>query len=274
MIQPSELVKILEAMKIAASAAATAILEVYASTDFYVSHKADASPVTDADLRSHELICQILKPLGVASHIISEEQSDAEHSQFMQQPPDLFWLVDPLDGTKEFVRRNGEFTVNIALIYQSHPIAGVVLQPTEGLIFSGIPGVGAWRQTAMDCPAQSIQVRIGERVPVALISRSHRQIEESIVQRIWPHASFQHLGSSLKFCRLAEGSADIYFRQGPTCEWDTGAGHAVLAAAGGVLLDPATGNALGYCKPQLKNTGFIAVGDAQLAEPLLRKGSI
>jgi 3'(2'), 5'-bisphosphate nucleotidase len=247
--------QILEQLIPIARAAGDAILEIYA-TEFEVRDKADASPVTAADERAEERILAALAALTPDIPIVSEE---AAAKGRVPSVGDRFWLVDPLDGTKEFVSRNGEFTVNIALVEDGEPTLGVVLAPALRRIFCGARGVGAFleedgQRRAIACrrpPAEGLTV---------VSSRSHgdRAALEAFLagRRI---ASSAYAGSSLKFCLIAAGEADLYPRLGRTMEWDTAAGHAVLAAAGGRVtgLDD---EALRYGKPQFANPHFIAMG--------------
>lgn len=237
-----------------ALAAGAAIMEVYGAAD--AAAKADGSPLTAADLRAHDAILAGLARLCPAIPVISEE--DAAH-----RPPagaGRFILVDPLDGTREFVSRNGEFTVNIALLEDGAPVAGVVCAPALGRLWAGAVGQGAWRATA----APPARCAIAARTPpaeglVAVASRSHRDAGTDAFLGGLAVAGLRSVGSSLKFCLLAQGEADVYPRFGPTMEWDTAAGHAVLEAAGGRVATPA-GAPLRYGKPGWRNGPFIGWG--------------
>jgi len=265
-----------------ARAAARLILEVYAS-DFEVQDKADHSPVTLADERAEALITPALQLLRPAWPVVAEEAASRGQAPAAAR---TFWLVDPLDGTREFVARNGEFTVNIALVHDGAPVLGVVLLPVSGRQFSGVVGQGAWEQSAWAHGAwkagagedgvgrldpagegarRALRVRV---VPAAGLcvagSRSHG--DEAALQAYLRGplkgktvASRITAGSSLKFGLLAAGEADVYARFGRTMEWDTAAGHAVLAAAGGSVctLD---GLPLRYGKPGYENPHFVARG--------------
>lgn len=231
------------------------ILEVYARP-FEVRGKADASPVTEADERAEILITKGLRTLSPEVPIVAEEAVAAG------QVPAIgprFWLVDPLDGTKEFVSRNGEFTVNVALIEDGAPVLGVVHAPALNRLFAGVAGVGAWVEDGSG--RRPIQCR---RPPAAgltvVASRSHgdaRALEAFLAGR--PVASLANAGSSLKLCLVAAGEADLYPRLGRTMEWDIAAGHAVLAAAGGTVTD-LQGRPLRYGKPGFENPHFVASG--------------
>lgn len=225
--------------------------------------KDDASPVTAADLAAHRIISEGLGRLTPDVPVLSEEAADVAWQT--RAAWRRFWLVDPLDGTREFLAGNGEYTVNIALIDRHLPVLGVVLAPASGLEYSGIAGVGAWRaRGAQDAP-QPIRIGTGAAdAPLRVVgSRSHRGGSlDALLARIGPH-EFVAMGSSLKFCVLAEGGADVYPRLGPTSEWDTAAGHAVLLGAGGRVLRR-DGAALEYNrKPDWLNPDFIAGGDAR-----------
>ena len=242
------------------------VMAIYA-TDFAVQGKADASPVTEADQGAEALILAGLRALTPDLPIVAEEAvaaGDAPQLLAGQR----FWLVDPLDGTREFVARNGEFTVNIALVDQGVPVLGVVLAPAVGgpggCLYSGVVGQGAWLEDAAGRRA------IGCRpVPDAgltvLASRSHGDAAALDVflarylagRRV---AALGNAGSSLKLCLLAAGQADLYPRLGRTMEWDIAAGHAVLSAAGGSVRRADDGAALVYGKPGFENPHFVAAG--------------
>ena len=234
------------------------ILEWYGG-DMGITLKSDDSPLTKADLASHDLITAELSDRWPDIPILSEESTDIpwETRQNWQQ----YWLVDPLDGTKEFINHNGEFTVNIALIRDHQPIMGVVHVPVTDTSYFGARGPGAWCQHG-NAEAETIEVRIPAAQPAIIVgSRSHANPElASQLQRLGPH-ELTSMGSSLKFCRIAEGLADFYPRLGPTCEWDTAAAQAVVEAAGGrvVKID---GSALDYnAKAVYLNPHFFVFGD-------------
>jgi 3'(2'), 5'-bisphosphate nucleotidase len=235
------------------------ILDVYGS-DFEARAKADNSPLTEADLRAHRLITAELKQLSPSLPVLSEEAAEipfAERSSWNR-----YWLVDPLDGTKEFVSRNGEFTVNIALIDGHRPAMGVVHIPVTDTTYSGIPGLGAWRGSN-DRPRAPIEVRRVARPPLRVVgSRSHAGAGlESTLASLGP-CELKPAGSSIKLCLVADGSADLYPRLGPTSEWDIAAGQAVVEAAGGQVVRIADGLALQYnTKAGLLNPDFLAYGD-------------
>lgn len=238
-----------------ARAAGELILEVY-GTDFAVQDKPDASPVTLADERAEALITPLLQRLRPAWPVVAEEAAARGEAP---APGACFWLVDPLDGTREFIARNGEFTVNIALIRQGQPVLGVVYLPVPDRLYAGVVGQGAWLQA--DGQRRAIAARVPPTAGVVVAcSRSHGDLA---ALQAWmqgrPVAAWLPAGSSLKFGLIAAGEADVYPRLGRTMEWDTAAGHAVLAAAGGSVCD-LEGRPLRYGKPGFENPHFVARG--------------
>ena len=238
------------------------ILDVY-GTDFVADAKADASPITEADLRAHRLIVRELAALDPALPVLSEESVD--ESAAARRGWSRYWLVDPLDGTKEFVSRNGEFTVNIALIDAGRPAFGVVHVPVTGRSYWGATGVGAWHDSETE-PRRALTVRTPAAQPLHVVgSRSHGnpQLAQRL-ERLGPHV-LHAVGSSIKLCLVAEGKADLYPRLGPTSEWDIAAGHAVVEAAGGQVLSLVDGAPLRYNQREtLLNPDFVAGGDPAL----------
>jgi len=238
--------------------AGSEILKVYAAAEIKASAKADASPLTRADLNSHRLIVDALAALTPALPVLSEEAAGTPYAERVTWQ--RYWLVDPLDGTREFLARNGEFTVNIALIDAHSPALGVVHVPVTDTTYQGLPGSGAWRQRA-GAAKEAIHVEPHAAAPVRVVgSRSHRGDSlDRFLERLGPH-TLKPIGSSLKFCLIAEGAADVYPRLGPTSEWDTAAAHAVVLGGGGtvVRLD---GRPLEYnLGPELLNPHFVAYG--------------
>ena len=237
------------------------ILDVY-GTDFETHSKADDSPLTQADLRAHRLIVGELAALQPRLPVLSEESADIpwdERRGWLR-----YWLADPLDGTKEFVSRNGEFTVNIALIDRHRPVLGVVHIPVSDTTYSGIPGQGAWRE-ANDRARVSIGVRRLSRPPLRVVgSRSHGSPAlERALDALGPH-ELRNAGSSIKLCLVADGSADLYPRLGPTSEWDIAAGQAVVEAAGGQVVRLNDGQAMRYnAQESYLNPEFLAYGDPE-----------
>lgn len=237
--------------------AGAAILDIYA-TDFEHETKDDKSPVTAADLAAEAIIEAGLTELTPQVPLVAEEA--ASEGRLPDISNDRFWLVDPLDGTREFLKRNDEFTVNIALIVACEPVLGVVHAPALDVTYSGIRGVGATR-IVHGRPAVPITVRPAPVGGVTVVA-SRRHGDPAAIDRLLrghPVAARKTAGSSLKFCLVAAGEADIYPRFGRTMEWDTAAGHAVLAGSGGKVTD-AHGAPLTYGKPEYENPPFIAWG--------------
>jgi len=239
--------------------AGRAILEVY-ETDFSVDYKEDDSPLTRADCRSHRIITEGLREHFPGIPVVSEEGGRtadwAERRSWSR-----FWLVDPLDGTKEFVKRNGEFTVNIALVEDGFPVFGVIHVPVPGDLYWGGVREGAWLERPAGAEAVRLRVRRVEpgRPLVVVQSRSHPSPAlESYLAGLNVERSIS-AGSALKLCLVAEGRGDLYPRLGPTMEWDTAAGQAIVEAAGGTVRD-LDGNRLRYNKESMKNPHFIVRG--------------
>ncbi|HSW05277.1 3'(2'),5'-bisphosphate nucleotidase CysQ [Aquabacterium sp.] len=246
---------LLEGIVAIAREAAAVVMAVYA-TDFSVRGKNDASPVTAADEQAEAVIVAGLERLAPDIPIVAEEAVAAGR---LPQLGDRFWLVDPLDGTKEFISRNGEFTVNIALIEHGAPVLGVVSAPALGRVFAGLVGSGAWVEDAQGRRAIHCR-RVPDEGLTVVASRSHGDAAALDAFLAGRHvASTTNAGSSLKLCLVAGGEADLYPRLGRTMEWDIAAGHAVLAAAGGQVRD-LLGQALHYGKPGLDNPHFVASG--------------
>jgi 3'(2'), 5'-bisphosphate nucleotidase len=237
--------------------AGRAVMAVYA-TEFERRVKDDHSPVTDADEAAEEIILAGLDRLTPGMPVIAEEMAAAGRLPAIGEGP--FWLVDPLDGTREFIARNGEFTVNIALVCEAKPRLGVVLAPAQrNTAWLGRPG-GAFRFTAPDSVGEPIAARVAPPfAAVALVSRSHREKEVEAWLARQDRVQTASVGSSLKFCRIAEGAADFYPRFASISEWDTAAGQAVLEAAGGEVVTW-DGKPLTYGKPGFRNPGFLARG--------------
>ncbi len=245
----------IEAVANIVQAAGRIVMAVYQSA-FGVREKADATPVTEADERAEAFIVPALRVLAPGIPVVAEEMAARGQADAIGS---TFWLVDPLDGTREFIKRNGEFTVNIALIDDGRPVLGVVGVPAQGRLFAGVVGQGAWTDDAQGRRAIHVRPVPAEGLTV-VASRSHgdaaaldRFLDGKLVARL------VNAGSSLKLCLLAAGEADLYPRLGRTMEWDIAAGHAVLAAAGGQVrrLD---GGAFTYGKPGFENPHFAAWG--------------
>ncbi|GAB4190289.1 MAG: 3'(2'),5'-bisphosphate nucleotidase CysQ [Wenzhouxiangellaceae bacterium] len=244
-------------------AAGRRIMQIYAD-DFEVERKADNSPLTDADLASHRLLVRGLRELTPELPILSEESASIDWEERRQWS--RYWLVDPLDGTKEFINRNGEFTVNVALIDQHQAILGVVSAPVPQVTWYAATGVGAFRRQQQRA-GESITTRSCPQPPTIVASRSHRSERlQQYLSAIGPHEDIS-CGSSLKFCRIAEGAADCYPRLGPTSEWDTAAGQCVVEQAGGKVII-ADGSPLQYnAKESILNPEFLVIGDDQRQWP-------
>ena len=247
----------LNEVRIIARAAGDAIMQVYDSGDADVTSKPDDSPLTLADLAAHEVIVKGLSTLSPSYPILSEEAADITYSE--RSTWSCYWLVDPLDGTKEFIKRNGEFTVNIALIENGVPILGVVYAPVLDVCYYGAQGTGAYMQHGGSAP-KAIHVR------AAAGARDHQSGSEPFTRRrthpcptrkLGAHECIS-MGSSLKLCLVAEGAAHFYPRLGPTMEWDTAAAHAVVNAAGGSVCD-LSGAELRYNKTNLLNPEFFVM---------------
>lgn len=232
--------------------AGDAILEVYRATDVGLQHKQDKSPLTAADLAAERVIQAGLATLAPHLPVLSEESAQAPWSE--RRTWSRCWVVDPLDGTKEFLSRSGEFTVNIALVEDGRPVLGVVSAPVLGRMWWGGSMLGgAWCEgKAVGC-----SVRDPHRPPRVVASRSHAGAEtEAWLAALGPHERVA-MGSSLKICLVADGGADLYPRLGPTMAWDTAAAHAILSAAGGHLHDT-NENELSYQRADLLNPNFLA----------------
>lgn len=249
------------------------ILAVY-DTAFEVSLKDDKSPLTEADRRAHHLICNALEA-EFAYPVLSEESSSVDYEK--RREWSRFWLVDPLDGTKEFIKRNGEFTVNIALIEHGKPVFGVVYAPVLDVLYVGGAGVGSFRMASASeavrkntfndigreeaLPIRSVD---GGRPYTVVASRSHLNAETTEfienLRAAYGDVEMISSGSSLKLCLVAEGNADVYPRLAPTMEWDTAAAQAVVEGAGGRVVNHETGVPLQYNKPNLLNPHFVVWG--------------
>ena len=245
--------------------AGAAIMKVYVQ-DLAVEHKDDRSPLTAADMASHHLIVAGLEALTPDVPVLSEESKDVPWE--VRSTWRRYWLVDPLDGTREFVKKNGEFTVNIALIDHGQPVLGVVLAPAVpgpggaagGCLYAGIVGQGAWkREAGVERP---ISVRLPPPQGLSVVASRHYADDPRLTPFLEGRrvADVVHMGSALKFCLVAEGKADLYPRFGPTMEWDTAAPQAVVEAAGGSVRLLEGGTPLRYGKPDWRNPPFVCVG--------------
>ena len=253
----------------AAIDAGRAIMKVY-ETDFSVSHKKDSSPLTLADMESHKIIYTALEKTGLP--ILSEEGKGI--SRAVRKEWKEFWLVDPLDGTKEFVKRNGEFTVNIARIVNKYPLEGIIYVPVPDELYFNLEGAGAWKVKGVsaimdDGGGLDELLKLGSRLPsvekpaqyTVVCSRSHMSPETGHyigeLQKRHGGLDFISRGSSLKICMVAEGMADVYPRFAPTMEWDTAAGQAIAEASGARVIHARNGRRLSCNKQNLLNPWFI-----------------
>ncbi|MGA1079673.1 MAG: 3'(2'),5'-bisphosphate nucleotidase CysQ [Steroidobacteraceae bacterium] len=249
---------LLEPVRLLCREAGRAIMEVYASP-FAIEHKEDNSPLTEADLRSHHILEAGLKALLPEVPVLSEESASVAPA--LRRAWDWLWVVDPLDGTKEFIKRNDEFTVNVALVHQGRPLLGVVHAPALDLDYCAAAGLGAQRHRGGAC--EVIHAATGLVTPLRVVgSRSHRGSSlDGFLERAGEH-ELVAVGSSLKFCMVAEGAADVYPRLGPTSEWDTAAGQCVLEQAGGRVLELNGEPMLYNQRDTLLNPNFIACSAA------------
>lgn len=242
--------------------AGAAILRIYndPTVSGQVDYKSDNSPLTLADRAANEVIVRGLKDLTPEIPILSEEEKEVPYTERSQW--NRFWLVDPLDGTKEFVKRNGEFTVNIALVEAGKPVLGVVYIPVKDETYYAVKGLGAF-YTAGNAKASGIQSTSFTMKDAGLrlvCSRSHMSAEVEAYLQQFRNPETVSMGSSLKFMLIANGNADIYPRLAPTMEWDTGAAQIIVEEAGGKVIDQETGLPLRYNKAVLRNPHFIAFG--------------
>ena len=236
--------------------ASQAILEVYTS-DFRVKVKGDTSPLTLADTRSHEILTAYLRD-QYPFPVLSEEGKDIPYEE--RKTWKTFWLLDPLDGTKEFVNKNGEFTINIALIHEGRPVIGIIYVPVTGVLYYAAKRQGAYKIEGRKTERLFRKKNLPELTVVG--SRSHvtQEFDEYVQALVKKHGELKFItaGSSLKFCLVAEGRAAIYPRFGPTMEWDTAAGQVIVEEAGGRVLEAVSGKPLQYNKDNLLNPNFIA----------------
>ena len=249
----------------AALKAGAAIMDVYGSSNLEIESKADDSPVTVADLRADAVIKDILRDTGLP--VLSEEGRQIPFGE--RKAWGLFWLVDPLDGTKEFIDQSGEFTVNIALMDRDTPVAGVVFAPVKNVLYIGITGQGAWK-VKNSSDREPLPGYNGKGYGIVGSRSFMDDLTDSFIRNFtgrYGDTRMVTCGSSLKFCMIAEGEADIYPRFSNISEWDTAAGHAIVLAAGGYVVQALrTGQPLIYNKPSSRNPWFIAYRDMELLE--------
>ncbi len=260
-MKESQLIELIDGALEVADEASKKVLEIYHSEEQKFENKKDGSPVTEADLTSHQIIHAGLTKLENKIPILSEEGNAKTIPD-----EDLFWLIDPLDGTKEFINRNGEFTVNIALIEHGAPILGIVFSPAVDENFYGAKNLGAFKLNGTE-RINIYPTRQNEDECRITLSKSHKsEDDEWFINRCKERFKSVYeipTGSSLKLCKVAEGNADIYSRLGPTYQWDIAAGQAVVESAGGIVND-LFGNPLHYkFNPELKNPHFYCAGDSE-----------
>lgn len=258
----SNLEKYAKAINELSRKAGDAVMEIY-EKDFAIYDKSDSSPLTEADLAAHTILVEGLNALTPDIPVLSEESNSNE--QIDRFSWETYWLIDPLDGTKEFIKKNGEFTINVALIVSGQPVFGVVYAPAIDVLYWGAEGEGAFKQEGEAEPAPitvntAPSVNTGWKV---VGSRSHQSDEFKTFMEKLPEADIIAMGSSLKLCLVAEGKADLYPRLGLTSEWDTAAAHAVVLAAGGQVLSAEDMNPLIYNtrKDTLLNPHFIVCSE-------------
>lgn len=263
-VHAKDLSGLLEPVRGLADEAGKRVMEIYDQAAVCSVAKGDGSPLTAADLAAHEIILAGLTRLGGGYPVLSEESAAVPYDE--RRAWTTYWLVDPLDGTKEFLERNGEFTVNIALLDGGEPVLGVVAAPALRTTYWAARGSGAFVRRA----SETTRIRVGpEHEPLRVgVSRSHGGPElAGFLGRLGAHEAFA-MGSSLKICLVAEARLDLYPRLGPTCEWDVGAADAILTEAGGLVCDP-DGKPLGYNKPQVLNPWFVAAASPALRDRAL-----
>lgn len=260
--------QLLEDIAVAAREAGAAILEIV-ERGFEIESKSDLSPVTEADRAAELVILAALARAVPTIPVVAEEEVAAGR---IPAVGDTFFLVDPLDGTKEFIRGGDDYTVNIGLIADGEPLLGAVFAPARGAVFAGLVGEGAWIEDSSG--RRPIHTRQSGQTLTAVASKSHFSQPTADYLEAVGASDYVGIGSSLKFCIVAEGKADIYPRLSPTSEWDTAAAHAVLLAAGGRVDGPG-GSALAYGKPTFLNRGFVATSGWKppVIEPFLKQFS-
>ena len=240
------------------------IMKIY-QQDFEVDYKKDNSPLTKADIKSNEIITESLKDLYPEIPILSEENKEVPYN--IRKNWEYFWLIDPLDGTKEFVKKNGEFTVNIALIHKDTPVLGVIYAPVLEILYYAQKEKGAFKQEKNKKPQRlPIYKHTNNDTLKVIVSKSHYNQEtkyfvDNLKNKYKKTIEFIRIGSSLKLCLIAEGKADIYPRLAPTMEWDIAAGQAIVEQAGGEVVEFKTKTPLKYNKQNLLNSYFVTKGN-------------
>lgn len=253
-----DLNNLLEIAKTAAKDAAVSILDIYESGDFSIEAKSDDSPLTKADKASHNAIVEHLEKTGIP--ILSEEGAEITYEE--RKNWEYFWMIDPLDGTKEFIKKNGDFTVNVALIQNQKAILGVVQVPVTGELYSAISGQGAFKEQNDEKSQITVSTKSLDDSGLKVVaSRSHMSEETEAFMKDLNEPVIVSKGSSLKLLMVAEGAADLYPRYAPTMEWDTAAAQAVVEAAGGKVLIKGTEGEVVYNKSDLLNPHFLVSGN-------------
>jgi len=243
--------------------ASQSIMDIYTRKEIALEKKEDGSPLTEADLTSHKILVEGLDNLDLRISVLSEEGKSKHKLE-----DETFWLIDPLDGTKEFLNKNGDFTVNIALIDKGTPLMGIVSAPAKGELFKGILGIGAYKVN--NSGQTEIKTKtLNKDLITVTVSRSHQTEKDKqalkSISKNFNEIEIIEAGSSLKLCRVAEGLADIYCRMGPTYQWDIAAGQAVAEAAGGALKTLDGDDFFYTFDSEKKNPKFYCVGDSSFA---------
>ena len=259
-IKHQDLNELTEEIKIISEEAGKKILEIY-ETDFSVENKEDNSPLTAADMAAHNTICQALKKLTPNTPLLSEESSDISFAE--RQSWNQYWLIDPLDGTREFVKRNGEFSVNIALIEEQKSILGVIHIPVSGITYSASLDNGAYKHKPKQEPKKISAKKTSMQNITIAGSRSHgNQQQRDFIEKL-DNPEILAIGSSLKFCLVAEGLADIYPRFGPTSEWDSAAAQCIVEESGAIVVDTDFKTLEYNTKESLLNPSFLVIADKE-----------
>lgn len=259
-IKHQDLDELTEEIKIISEEAGKQILEIY-ETDFSVENKEDNSPLTAADMAAHNTICQALKKLTPNTPLLSEESSNISYAE--RQSWNQYWLIDPLDGTREFVKRNGEFSVNIALIEKQKSILGVIHIPVSGVTYSACLNNGACKHEPGKASKKIFARKTDQENITIAGSRSHgNQQQRDLIEKL-DNPETLAIGSSLKFCLVAEGLADIYPRFGPTSEWDSAAAQCIVEESGAIVVDTNFKTLEYNTKESLLNPSFLVIADKE-----------
>lgn len=246
--------------------ASAAILDIYKSADLEIEYKKDNSPLTLADKTSHDVLVLGLKRIYPDIPILSEEGQDVSYQ--IRKNWKYFWVIDPLDGTKEFISGNGEFTINLALVKEDKPVFGIVAAPTKDTIYFANKGEGAYKKEDDNAPEKIEASKVTKGKTVIARTRSHKnKKEEPIIAKLGLTKTI-HAGSALKFCLVAEGKADIYLRGGPTMEWDTAAGDCIANEAGATTYT-IDGKPFLYNKQNLLNSGLICTANPEIKSKII-----